>query len=129
MVNCNPETVSTDYDTSDRLYFEPLTFEDVMNIVDAGKAGRSHRSVWRTDAAQSRDATARCRSANHRHLLRTRSIWLRIESDLALAGQSSKFRSRKMARSRPADEARRVAAASVIRCWCGQVTCWAAARW
>ncbi|NNE98743.1 MAG: carbamoyl-phosphate synthase large subunit [Pyrinomonadaceae bacterium] len=34
MVNCNPETVSTDYDTSDRLYLEPLTFEDVMNIVD-----------------------------------------------------------------------------------------------
>jgi len=33
MVNCNPETVSTDYDTSDRLYFEPLTFEDVMAIV------------------------------------------------------------------------------------------------
>ncbi len=37
MVNCNPETVSTDYDTSDRLYFEPLTFEHVMNIVDAEK--------------------------------------------------------------------------------------------
>jgi carbamoyl-phosphate synthase large subunit len=37
MVNCNPETVSTDYDTSDRLYFEPLTFEDVMNIVDKEK--------------------------------------------------------------------------------------------
>ncbi|MHB1341118.1 MAG: carbamoyl-phosphate synthase large subunit [Coriobacteriia bacterium] len=35
MVNCNPETVSTDYDTSDRLYFEPLTFEDVMDICDA----------------------------------------------------------------------------------------------
>ncbi|MFQ5465885.1 MAG: carbamoyl-phosphate synthase large subunit, partial [Thermodesulfobacteriota bacterium] len=34
MVNCNPETVSTDYDISDRLYFEPLTFEDVMSIVD-----------------------------------------------------------------------------------------------
>ncbi|MBE0447169.1 MAG: carbamoyl-phosphate synthase large subunit [Actinobacteria bacterium] len=34
MVNCNPETVSTDYDTSDRLYFEPLTYEDVMNIVE-----------------------------------------------------------------------------------------------
>ena len=34
MVNCNPETVSTDYDTSDRLYFEPLTFEDVMSIID-----------------------------------------------------------------------------------------------
>ncbi len=37
MVNCNPETVSTDYDTSDRLYFEPVTFEDVMNIVDKEK--------------------------------------------------------------------------------------------
>ncbi len=34
MVNCNPETVSTDYDISDKLYFEPLTFEDVMNIVE-----------------------------------------------------------------------------------------------
>ena len=34
MVNCNPETVSTDYDTSDKLYFEPLTYEDVMDIVD-----------------------------------------------------------------------------------------------
>ncbi|MBI3541210.1 MAG: carbamoyl-phosphate synthase large subunit, partial [Deltaproteobacteria bacterium] len=37
MVNCNPETVSTDYDTSDRLYFEPLTFEDVLNIVEKEK--------------------------------------------------------------------------------------------
>ena len=37
MVNCNPETVSTDYDTSDRLYFEPLTYEDVLNIVDREK--------------------------------------------------------------------------------------------
>jgi len=34
MVNCNPETVSTDYDTSDRLYFEPLTFEDVMEVIE-----------------------------------------------------------------------------------------------
>ncbi|HEV8539846.1 MAG TPA: carbamoyl-phosphate synthase large subunit [Nitrospiraceae bacterium] len=37
MVNCNPETVSTDYDTSDRLYFEPLTEEDVLNIIDCEK--------------------------------------------------------------------------------------------
>jgi len=37
MVNCNPETVSTDYDTSDRLYFEPLTLEDVLEIVDREK--------------------------------------------------------------------------------------------
>ena len=37
MINCNPETVSTDYDTSDRLYFEPLTFEDVMAVIDKEK--------------------------------------------------------------------------------------------
>jgi len=41
MVNCNPETVSTDYDTSDRLYFEPLTPEDVLNVLDAeARSGR-----------------------------------------------------------------------------------------
>ena len=38
MVNCNPETVSTDYDTSDRLYFEPLTAEDVANVIDAERS-------------------------------------------------------------------------------------------
>ena len=37
MVNCNPETVSTDYDTTDKLYFEPLTLEDVLNICDLEK--------------------------------------------------------------------------------------------
>lgn len=39
MVNCNPETVSTDYDTADRLYFEPLTFEDVMAVVEREREG------------------------------------------------------------------------------------------
>jgi carbamoyl-phosphate synthase large subunit len=46
MVNCNPETVSTDYDTSDRLYFEPVTLEDVLEIVELekpkGEIGRAH---------------------------------------------------------------------------------------
>ncbi|GGK19514.1 carbamoyl-phosphate synthase large subunit [Salinarimonas ramus] len=43
MINCNPETVSTDYDTSDRLYFEPLTAEDVLEIIDTEReAGRLH---------------------------------------------------------------------------------------
>ena len=39
MINCNPETVSTDYDTADRLYFEPLTFEDVLEVIAAEQAG------------------------------------------------------------------------------------------
>src|SRR5208337_1714026 len=43
MINCNPETVSTDYDTSDRLYFEPLTKEDVLEIIDVERSrGRLH---------------------------------------------------------------------------------------
>ena len=37
MINSNPETVSTDYDTSDRLYFEPLTLEDVLNVLEQEK--------------------------------------------------------------------------------------------
>ncbi|HEY8564978.1 MAG TPA: carbamoyl-phosphate synthase large subunit [Beijerinckiaceae bacterium] len=45
MVNCNPETVSTDYDTSDRLYFEPLTAEDVLEIVDAERANGTLHGV------------------------------------------------------------------------------------
>ena len=48
MVNCNPETVSTDYDTSDRLYFEPLTFEDVLNIVE-----REEGSEWQVVGGES----------------------------------------------------------------------------
>ena len=50
MVNCNPETVSTDYDTSDRLYFEPLTLEDVLNIVEQRAAAGRDRPVRRPDA-------------------------------------------------------------------------------
>jgi len=45
MINCNPETVSTDYDTSDRLYFEPLTAEDVIEIVDAERANGNLHGV------------------------------------------------------------------------------------
>src|ERR1700749_1282862 len=59
MVNCNPETVSTDYDTSDRLYFEPLTFEDVMEIIEKEKpegvivpyGGQARRKLSRALAA------------------------------------------------------------------------------
>ena len=60
MVNCNPETVSTDYDTSDRLYFEPLTLEDVLEIV-ARRARRPARS-----RASSSSSAARPRSASRR---------------------------------------------------------------
>ena len=45
MVNCNPETVSTDYDTSDRLYFEPLTAEDVLEIIDTERSNGTLHGV------------------------------------------------------------------------------------
>ena len=45
MLNCNPETVSTDYDTSDRLYFEPLTYEDVLNVIEREQATGDLRGV------------------------------------------------------------------------------------
>jgi carbamoyl-phosphate synthase large subunit len=45
MINCNPETVSTDYDTADRLYFEPLTFEDVMAVIEREREGNPDVSV------------------------------------------------------------------------------------
>ena len=51
MVNCNPETVSTDYDTSDRLYFEPLTLEDVLEVVARRARGRSGRRRHRASSA------------------------------------------------------------------------------
>ena len=59
MVNCNPETVSTDYDTSDRLYFEPLTLEDVLEVLHAeaqsGRDPRRHLPARRSDAARPRE--------------------------------------------------------------------------
>jgi len=51
MVNCNPETVSTDYDTSDRLYFEPLTLEDVLNIVER-EGGVKRLEDWEKGAGE-----------------------------------------------------------------------------
>jgi carbamoyl-phosphate synthase large subunit len=67
MINCNPETVSTDYDTSDRLYFESLTFEDVMEIIDKREAEGRHRAVRRPDAAQAGARSGGRRCPDYRH--------------------------------------------------------------
>ncbi len=68
MVNCNPETVSTDYDTSDRLYFEPLTLEDVLEVIAKERAGRRDRAVRRTDAAETVACAGSRGRAHHRHV-------------------------------------------------------------
>ena len=74
MVNCNPETVSTDYDTSDRLYFEPLTDEDVIEILraeqDKRRTARRHRPVRRPDPAQAGRGAGKGRHPDPRHRAR-----------------------------------------------------------
>ena len=70
MVNCNPETVSTDYDTADRLYFEPLTFEDVLEVVDREQpVGVIVQMGGQTPLKLARRLAGRGR-ADHRHLAR-----------------------------------------------------------
>ena len=67
MVNCNPETVSTDYDTSDRLYFEPLTLEDVLEIVHVEKADWRDRTVRRSDAIEAGASAGSQWRTDYRH--------------------------------------------------------------
>ena len=67
MVNSNPETVSTDYDTSDKLFFEPLTLEDVLHIYHREKCWGRDCAVRRADTAQPRAGPAGQRRQHHRH--------------------------------------------------------------
>ena len=78
MVNCNPETVSTDYDTSDKLYFEPLTVEDVLSIYEKEKPEGVIVPVRRPDAAEHRRASSRQAGVQDpRHHAPRRSTWPR----------------------------------------------------
>ena len=129
MVNSNPETVSTDYDTSDLLFFEPLTTEDVLNICDRVQPDGRDRAVRRADAAEPgpgagnagvpiigtsvdtiEDAEDREKFANMLHRLGLK--------------QPANGIARNMAQARDGRGRR-----SAFPCWCGPVTCWAAGRW
>lgn len=70
VINNNPETVSTDYTTADKLYFEPLTTEDVMNIVKPRKAGGRYSHSRRSDRRQPCRFACKARSEDNRHGLR-----------------------------------------------------------
>ena len=111
MVNCNPETVSTDYDTSDRLYFEPLTLEDVLEIVDKEKPGGRDRAVRRPDAAQARARPGGGRRADHRHQRRLdrrrrgpRALPAAAAQARACASRRTAPRARRRRRSRSREE-------------------------
>ena len=83
MVNSNPETVSTDYDTSDHLFFEPLTVEDVLNICERMQPDGRDRAVRRADAAEPGAGPGGGRRADHRHQRRDASTWPRTASGSA----------------------------------------------
>ena len=133
MVNCNPETVSTDYDTSDRLYFEPLTCEDVLEVVYAETAGRPgrrrHRAARRPDPARAGPAAGRRRGADRRHLAGGDPPGRGPGRVRPGAGR----RRAAGAEARHRDVARRGAprspTRSATRCWSGRRTCSAGAGW
>ena len=128
MVNCNPETVSTDYDTSDRLYFEPLDEEAVLAVLEREQpVGRLH-PVRRADAAQARARDRAGRLPDPRHAVRRdrprrgpRAVRpARREPRGPLPGVGDRRDRRRGGRDR-----RR---GSATRCSCGRRTCSAGAR-
>ena len=128
MVNCNPETVSTDYDTSDRLYFESLTFEDVMEIIDKEKAQGRHRAVRRTDAAETRPGL----EAAGAPIIGTSPDSIDLAEDRERFQQTGRdARNSSSRRTHGAQRKRRSrwVRTSAIRWSCGRRTSSAAARW
>ena len=98
MINCNPETVSTDYDTSDRLYFEPLTLEDVLAVVEVEQPEGRDRAVRRPDAAEARRRPRARRACRCSARASTRSTSPRIAAASARCSSASATRRR---RTRP----------------------------
>jgi carbamoyl-phosphate synthase large subunit len=130
MVNCNPETVSTDYDTSDRLYFEPLTLEDVLEIVDKEKPfGVIVQYGGQTPLKLARDLEASGR-ADHRHQRRTRSTSAEDrERFQQAAGHSWACANRPTRLRAPNLKRLRKLLSSVTHWWFARATCWVAAQW
>ncbi len=129
MVNCNPETVSTDYDTSDRLYFEPLTLEDVLNICDTEKPdGVIVQFGGQTPLDSGAAAEARWACPSSAPTPPT-STWPRTASCSASCSTSWAFPRPPTAPPPAWKRPARWPGASAIPCWCGPATCWAAAPW
>ncbi len=133
MVNCNPETVSTDYDTSDRLYFEPLTLEDVLEIVHAETQAGPIAGVICQLGGQTPLGLAQGladagvpivgTSPEAIHLAEERGAFGRVLAEAGLPAPKHGI----------ATSLRRGAARSptrsATRCWCGRRTSSAAAAW
>ena len=133
MVNCNPETVSTDYDTSSRLYFEPLTLEDVLEVVHAESlagpiAGVIVQLGGQTPLGLAQGAQGRGR-ADRRHLARghrPRRGPRRVRPGAARGQPAGAQARHRLQRGRGGRDRR---ARSATRCWCGPRTCSVGAAW
>ena len=129
MVNCNPETVSTDYDTSDRLYFEPVTLEDVLEIVDKGSpTGVIVQYGGQTPLKLALDLERAGvpiigTTPDSIDIAEDRERFQQLLHELGLRQPPTPPR---------APRAEALALAHEIgwaRWWCARATCWAAARW
>ncbi len=133
MVNCNPETVSTDYDTSDRLYFEPLTLEDVLAVYNhEAQSGAKIGMIVQFGGQTPLNLAQRLRAAGV-PIIGTSPESIDLAEDrkrfgklLGRSGDSAACRRHGDERGRGAGGR---ASALAIRCWCGRAMCWAGARW
>ena len=133
MVNCNPETVSTDYDTADRLYFEPLTFEDVLEVVEAERAAGPVAGVICTLGGQTPLGLAQRLKDAGVPVLGTspEAIDARRAPRRVLPGAARHrpHRPRSTARRRRSPRRGRSPRRSATRCWSGRPTCSAGGGW
>ena len=133
MVNCNPETVSTDYDTADRLYFEPLTFEDVMAIVERERSAGGDVSCVVQFGGQTplKLALALQEAGVHdpRHVAGLDRPGRGPQALLAAAARPRRAAAGQRHRGVARAGARRGRARRLSRWWCGRPTCSAAAAW
>ncbi len=128
MVNSNPETVSTDYDTSDKLFFEPLTLEDVLHIYEAGEVLGRDRAIRRANAAEPGAGIEEERGQHHRDVAGEHRGGGGPQIIFRDAGQAANSATAE----RPGNERDGGAGSGagnwVTRCWCGRRLCWAGAR-
>ena len=128
MVNSNPETVSTDFDISDRALLRAADPRGCARDRACREAARRGRAVGRPDAAQARPRAGGRRRPDSGHRRRTRSTSPRIGAGSRRSPASSAFASRPAARPNGGRGCWRSPSGSGIRCWCGRATCSAAGR-
>ena len=128
MINCNPETVSTDYDTSDRLYFEPLTLEDVLSVVDREKP----QGVIVQFGGQTPLNLALELKRNGVPIIGTAPESIDLAEDRRRFGRlldELKIPQPKNGTALMPEEAAQSQARLVSPCWFARAMCWAGARW